>query len=76
MTELSQYINYQVNKGPISVEDIKVLYGANYFSGEQVIRFRINLGKYYEVFTNTIPDFFKQIKKSGTKFIQSSALLI
>jgi cyanophycin synthetase len=64
MTELIQYKNYRVDSGPISVEDIKALYGANYFSGGPVVRFRINLGKYDEVFTNDIPGFFERLSQA------------
>ncbi len=62
MTELHEFINYPVSEGPISVEDIRILHGANYFSGEQVVRFRINLGQFDEVFTNEIPDFLLKLK--------------
>lgn len=62
MFELYEYINYSVHPGPVTVEDIGVLYGANYFSGGPVIRFRINLGEYDEVFTNKIPHFFEKLK--------------
>lgn len=62
MPELHEYINYPVNPGPVTVEDIGVLYGANYFSGGPVVRFRINLGEYDEVFTNKIPLFFEKLK--------------
>lgn len=61
--ELYSFINYAVAPGPVSVEDINVLYGANYFSGGPVIRFRINLGEYDEVFTNRIPGFFESLKE-------------
>lgn len=49
--------------GPLLAESISVLHGANYFSGEKVIRFRINLGPYDEVYTNTIPGFSDTLKK-------------
>lgn len=62
MDDLHEFINYAVSPGPLTVEDIKVLHGANYFSGEQVVRFRINLGDYDEVFTDAIPGFFAQLK--------------
>ncbi len=62
MTELEQYIQYKALPGQIVLEEIKVLYGANYFSGRPVIRFRINLGNYDEVFTNQIPGFFEKLK--------------
>jgi cyanophycin synthetase len=62
MPELKEFTEYNVIPGPISVEDIKVLYGANYFSGGPVVRFRINLGEFDEVYTNSIPGFFEKLK--------------
>lgn len=62
MAELQEYMNYKIEPGPVSVEDIGILYGANYFSGGPVVRFRINLGEYDEVFTNKIPNFFENLK--------------
>ncbi len=64
MTALENFKNYPVEPGAVSVEDIKVLYGANYFSGGPVVRFRINLGKYDEVFTNEIPGFFERLSQA------------
>jgi cyanophycin synthetase len=62
MSELHDFLNYEIAPGPVSLEDIKVLYGANYFSGGPVVRFRIQLGEYDEVFTNQIPGFFEKLK--------------
>jgi cyanophycin synthetase len=62
MEELQEYNYYAVAEGPISLEEVKTLYGANYFSGGPVVRFRINLGDYDEVFSNAIPNFFEQLK--------------
>jgi cyanophycin synthetase len=64
MLELRDFIDYKVTPGPITVEDIKVLYGANYFSGGPVVLFRINLGEFDEVYTNKIPGFFEKLKTS------------
>lgn len=52
------------NKGSILVEDVSVLSGANYFSGEQVVKFRINLADYAEVTTNLIEGFFEKLKET------------
>lgn len=62
-TDLEKIKNYSVLKGPVSVHDIKVLHGANYFSGGPVIRFRIDLGKFDEVFTNAIDGFYGKLKE-------------
>lgn len=56
---LLQLENYKLIEGPLKIESIKVLSGANYFSGDKVIRFRLNLGEYDEVFTNKIDGFFE-----------------
>jgi len=48
--------------GPIQAIQIKVLHGANYFSGGRVAVFRIDLGAYDEVFSNQIPGFYAQLK--------------
>ncbi|NMC99189.1 MAG: hypothetical protein GYA62_05665, partial [Bacteroidales bacterium] len=47
---------------PLTLESHKTLIGANYFSGGQVIRFRINLNEYNEVFTNQIEGFNEALK--------------
>lgn len=53
---------YKITDGPLKIENIHVLQGANYFSGGPVVRFRLNLGDYNEVFTNTIPNFFEKLQ--------------
>jgi cyanophycin synthetase len=62
MDDLQKYHEYLVEEGPLCLEDIKILTGANYFSGGPVVRMRINLGAYDEVFTNVIPGFFERLK--------------
>ncbi len=62
MQTLEQLNNYQLIDTPLKIEEIKILTGANYFSGEQVVRFRLNLGEFNEVFTNKIPEFFEKLK--------------
>lgn len=47
---------------PITLETHKTLIGANYFSGGQVVRFRVNLNEYNEVFTNQIEGFNDALK--------------
>jgi len=47
---------------PIELESYKVLIGANYFSGAQVVRFRLKLNEYDEVPTNTIEGFNDAVK--------------
>lgn len=65
-----QLSEIKVIDGPIKVESIKVLSGANYFSGEPVIRFRINLCDYAEVYTNQIDGFFERLKESVPSLIE------
>jgi len=60
--DVDVYHNYKLIDGPIKVEKIKVMHGANYFSAGPIVLFRINLGEYDEVFTNMIPGFFEKIK--------------
>jgi len=54
--------NKNLNTG-ISLENFDVLYGANYFSGGPVVRFRINLNNYDEVFSDQIPNFYDALVK-------------
>ncbi|MCK4664465.1 MAG: ATP-grasp domain-containing protein [Bacteroidales bacterium] len=62
MNVLNKIAEYPLFEGPLKIESINVLTGANYFSGGPVIRFRLNLGKYNEVFTNDIPGFYEKLK--------------
>ncbi|GAB4282668.1 MAG: cyanophycin synthetase [Marinilabiliales bacterium] len=55
---------YPIIKGPLTLEEIHVLSGANYFSGDRVVRLRINLNEYDEVFTNEITGFYDKLKKT------------
>ncbi|MBI5220102.1 MAG: ATP-grasp domain-containing protein [Bacteroidia bacterium] len=64
MTDLTQFIEYKPVDGPVKIENISILNGANYFSAENVIRFRINLGEYDEIPTNKIPDFLEKLKQN------------
>ncbi len=56
-------IEQPILNNPIKLETYKVLLGANYFSGAQVVRFRINLGIYNEIFTNQIQGFNERLKQ-------------
>jgi cyanophycin synthetase len=51
------YGNYQIAEGPLKVQHIEVMHGANYFSAGPIVKLRINLGEYNEVYTNLIPGF-------------------
>ncbi len=63
MTDNSLSENYKILKGPVKFEKIKILNGANYFSGGPVVMLRIDLAEYDEVFSNEIPGFYKSLKK-------------
>lgn len=63
MAEIEAYIDELLNEGPLTVEETGVLVGSNYFSGGPVIRIRVNLGAYNEVFTNLIPGFLEELKR-------------
>lgn len=52
---------YHLIEGPLKLKNIKVLQGANYFSGGPVVLMRLDLGKYDEVFTNMIPGFYDKL---------------
>jgi len=60
--QISDLEKYTVIDNPIIIEEIKILWGANYFSGDQIVSFRINLKEYDEVFSNKIPNFFEKLK--------------
>ncbi|MBM3405189.1 MAG: cyanophycin synthetase [Bacteroidetes bacterium] len=53
--------HYVIAEGPLKAEDIRVMYGANYFSAGQIVLFRVDLGSYDEVYTNTIDGFFEKL---------------
>ncbi len=62
MVNINEIEKYQVINAPISVEEIKTLWGANYFTSEKIISFRINLNEYNEIFSNKIEGFFEKLK--------------
>lgn len=59
--DIQKITDYTINKGPLLVEKIKVLHGANYFSAGPIVQIRLNLGKYDEVFTNQIDGFYESL---------------
>lgn len=54
--------NQKLSEGPLKLVHLRILEGANYFSGGPVVHLKVDLGDYDEVFTNDIPDFFEQLK--------------
>ncbi len=54
---LSRYLEYEFAPGPLTVQDIKAMHGANYFSGGPVVVMRLDLGRYDEVFSSQIEGF-------------------
>lgn len=60
--DLENYIKYAVEDGPVKLVKIHALHGANYFSADQVICMRINLGKYDEVYSNAIEGLYDKLK--------------
>lgn len=60
---LEDYEQYALIEGPLKVEKIKILHGANYFSAGPVVLIRLDLADYNEVFTNQIPGFYEALKK-------------
>lgn len=59
---IEDYLQYTVEEGPLKVNLIQVMHGANYFSGGPVVRIKLDLGKFDEVFTNLIEGFPAKIK--------------
>jgi len=53
--------NYLVEGGPLSLEHIGILGGANYFSGGPVVHMRLNLNQFDEVFSNQIEGFYERL---------------
>ena len=53
---------YAVDPGPLAVQEIKTLHGANYFSWDPAIVLRLDLGKYDEVFTDQIHGFLERLR--------------
>jgi hypothetical protein len=47
---------------PLEIESIRILGGANYFSGGKVILMRLNLHEYDEVLSNQVPGFYETMK--------------
>lgn len=53
---------YELAPGPLKVLQIKIMHGANYFSGGPIVLVRMDLGELDEVFTDQIPGFFEKLK--------------
>ncbi len=62
MINLSELYDYHLTTKPLVIENIETLYGANYFSGGPIVRFRVNLGQFDEVFSNEIEGFFEKLQ--------------
>lgn len=62
--------NYALLPGPIEVELLQVLGGANYFSGGPVVLMRINLHEFDEVYTNNIKGFFESLSGALPSLIE------
>ncbi len=56
--------DYKINEGPLKVELIKVLRGANYFSAGPIVLTRLNLGEYDEIFSNEIDGFYDRLESA------------
>jgi cyanophycin synthetase len=53
--------NYDMMSGPLVLEHIRILGGANYFSGGPVVHMRVNLKEFDEVYTNNIDGFYERL---------------
>ncbi|MBU0487026.1 MAG: cyanophycin synthetase, partial [Bacteroidetes bacterium] len=61
--DIQSCVQYEVAEGPLKAEMIKILGGANFFSGGPVVLIRLNLSEYDEVFTSKIPGFYEKLKE-------------
>ncbi|MGD0711567.1 MAG: cyanophycin synthetase [Bacteroidales bacterium] len=59
---LNEYNTYTIAEGPLKVDKIQVMHGANYFSAGPIVLIRLNLGEYNEVFTNKIAGFPEKLQ--------------
>lgn len=62
--------NYTLLAGPVEVEALQVLGGANYFSGGPVVLMQINLHEFDEIYTNQINGFFESLSKAMPSLIE------
>lgn len=53
--------DYQIEDGPLKIENLHILEGANYFSGGPVVIIRLNLGSFDEIFTSQIEGFYDKL---------------
>ncbi|HNW99361.1 MAG TPA: cyanophycin synthetase [Bacteroidales bacterium] len=67
---IEEYLDYSIEDGPLKVQNVLVMHGANYFSAGPIVKFRINLGEYNEVFTNLIPNFPGNLEKKLPSLIK------
>lgn len=61
---MEEYSSYKVKEGPLDLQNIQVMHGANYFSAGPIVKLRINLGEYNEIYTNLIPGFPDKLEKA------------
>lgn len=54
--------SYHVSSRPLHLLDMTILRGANAFAWSPVVRLKLDLGTFDEVFTNTIEGFFETLK--------------
>ena len=50
--------------------DVRVMHGANYFSGGPVLIFRVDLGEYDEVFSNDIDGFAAALERTLPSLVE------
>jgi len=67
---VSKLLEQPFLNSPLVIESHKTLIGANYFSGAQVVRFRLRLNEYDEVFTNQIEGFNDTLKATVPSLIE------
>ena len=61
---------FELQPGALKVESIRVMRGANYFSGGPVVIFRVNLGAYDEVFSDAIEGFGARLETTLPSLIE------
>lgn len=67
---MQAYLDYPIHPGPLRVDSVKVMQGANYFSAGPVVVFRLDLGAYDEVFTRSIPGFFERLRTALPSLVE------
>ena len=67
---INEYSAYSLSEGPLKVQRTQIIHGANYFSAGPIIKIRLDLGPFHEIFTNTIDGFPDKLKQTLPSLMQ------